>query len=672
MTQSSTPHWLQHRALPPLAGAVGLLLLTQGAGWLLTQQQDAGGAATWVRLAGWLCTALLLTQSLFSVAQKQALRWTAAYAGVFLAGAAAGWAAARFLAVPVGVILLLLALLGSLRVVWLGFKAAPEHRPWAMTVAGAAASAALVAFLRQQQWLISAAALLGISGMSLTFIAGLQLLRYSLSGSWGIAAVARTVVDEAVRMRTALVLVVIVLVTLPVLPLVLDPGERLEYRVQFFITWSLGGSAFLLSMMTLLLACGTVTTDIETKRIHMSMTKPMARWEYLAGKWLGISALNLLLVALVGITVYAFVQILSHSPAKDWDDRAALEEQVLVARLSQQPQPPDPAEFERSIQAAIEQFKKDEPQAYAKDPNLAWYNLRDHRMQLWHTVSADQREAYVFTGLAEARKTARLIQLRLKPYANNIDIDRVEVSFSMWLNDRPFPREPDGKHAVVTLVSGQFHTLDIPADAITEDGVLRVSIENRNKIPPGETKPSSISFVVGKGLEVLYRVDTFETNMWRTLIVSWVKLSTLAMIGLATASMLSFPVAAIFSMIFYFVASGSAFLGDAIDIYTGLDKPDAGIVEALRLRWVMISEPLSKLELWTVFKAILAMFADVFMSVAPTFGNTDAVEQLATGRLVTLGDVGSALLWLGIVDPMVLGLIAWALFNNRDLAGSNT
>jgi len=57
---------------------------------------------------------------------------------------------------------------------------------------------------------------------------------------------------------------------------------------------------------------------------------------------------------------------------------------------------------------------------------------------------------------------------------------------------------------------------------------------------PGESHPTTISFIPGKGMEVLYRVGGFGSNFVRGLAVMWAKLAMLAAAAVAAAAWLGF------------------------------------------------------------------------------------------------------------------------------------
>lgn len=500
----------------------------------------------------------------------------------------------------------------------------------------------------------------------LTLLVGLTTLRWLLSGSHGVSGVARAVIDEAAGTRLPFLLVMLLVLGLPLLPIVLDPTERLEYRMQFLLDWSLSGAGFLLAMIAILLACSSVCSDISTQRIHMTLSKPLARWQYLLGKWIGIVLLEGLLVILTGIGTYAAVTMLRQSNATDAADRLAVNEQVLTARSVARPAHPRRGEFEAAVATAVEQLQKDDPGLFAKDPKGARNRFYSYEVMRWHTVSASKVSAFDFTLRPPGQLGAELVQLRIKPFSDNASMDRADVKFVLWLNERPFPIR-DGIHEEFTFASGSFHTIDLPASSIDDEGHLRVTIANRNLVPPGDTEPTSLSFVPGKGMELLYRVDSFAANFLRGLLVMWSKLAMLTAAALAAASWLGFPIAVMASLLIYASAVGRAFLADAVDIYTGLDNATPTLVSMMQLRTMMLTERLGKLEFWEAAKTVTSFVADGFLALVPSFGRYNAVTEVATGRLCSTAEALWSVGELGILYPAVAILIGWALLERRDL-----
>jgi hypothetical protein len=505
--------------------------------------------------------------------------------------------------------------------------------------------------------------------LAIGFTIGLSALRMLLSASHPIVAVARAIVEESVGSRLSILLLTLVLVSLPVLPLVLDPTERLAYRTQFFLDWSLAGVSTLLSVLTIALCCSSICGDIDRRHIHMTLSKPVRRWGYLFGKWLGVILLDAMLVALAGTGVFIFAMAISASPAVDDADRRAVNEQVLTARIAARPVHPRREEFEKSVAVAIDAIRKDDPALFDKDPDRARKRILSQYVHAWHMVTADVVSSYVFEHLDRDRIGAPVIQLRLEPFSNNSATSESEVRFALWLNERPYPVR-DGIHEDYELPANRIHTIELPTSAIAENGTLRLTIANRNRVMPGDDVPTVISFNPGEGLEVLYRAGTFATNFIRGILIMWAKLAMLAAISVAAASWLGLPVAMLTALMVFATAVGSAFVADAIDIYTGIDLAEPTLSSMLQLRGGLLLERIFKLEWWEAAKTMGAYLADLFLLLVPSFGDYDSVTQLATGRLIPLRELATALVELGLFYPAVSLAIGWLLLENRDLVSS--
>jgi len=524
-------------------------------------------------------------------------------------------------------------------------------------------------------WLLGkpAAAVIALGGVGLVAAAwiGVALLRRLLTAGHPVIAVARAIVEEALGGRLAAVLAVLVLIGLPALPFVLDPAERLAYRMQFFLTWSLSAAFAVLAVLTIALCCGTVCGDISSYRIHLTLTKPLQRWEYLLGKWIGVVLLNLLLLTLVGIGAYATAEGLRRTPASDAADYRAVEEQVLTARVAARPVHPKRDEFDTLVANEIERVRNEDPALFDKDPDSAAYKIKTRMLYGWHTVTADVVASYLFTGLEDVKQRAATMQLRVEPFADNSRTSEAEVQFAMWLNERPFPVK-QGKHEDYVLAASRVHTLEIPTVAISDEGTLLVTIANRNLVMPGDLGPTSIGFRPGKGLELLHRVGSFEGNLVRALIVMLAKLAMLAAAALAAGAWLSLPIAMLASMMVFAAAIASGFVADAIDMYTGVDDAAPSFVSMLRLRSGILWEFLLKLEWWNAIKTVGAYFADAFLALIPSFSSYDSITEAATGRLVSTSETVSAVLLLLIVYPAVLLAAGWVLLERRDLVSSSS
>jgi ABC-type transport system involved in multi-copper enzyme maturation permease subunit len=654
---------------------VGIVAAAAGAAWLL-DTQAAPAVATAVRLLGlvaaigWTFYAVsILLGTGRSVAVGPANR-AAILTFVLAGGSGLAELAAWRLPLPLGVFLQVAAAAAPGILLWRAFKAVPQHRWLATTVGSLAGTGFLLWFLARHGLSAGAIAIGAAVAIAAGFLAGLTALRAILSGP-GWAAVARTVVDEAIRMRAALVLLIVLVLSLPILPLLLDSGERLEYRVQFLLTWALGTTTLLLGLLNVFLGCGSLCGDIDSSRIHMTLTKPLGRLEYLLGKWVGLVAVNALLVAVAGIGIYSFTNLLALSPASSQSDRRAVDEQVLAARQSVRPTHPSGDAYAKEVEKVIDEFEKDLPDAFKKDRQGTRQSIREQYYIKWHTIIPDKVSEYLFTGLAQAKKVSPVVHLRIRPYGDGTGLDRADVRFAMWVNGRPYPYR-DGEHVPYTLAGQTTHTIEIPTEAIDDTGTLRLTIENKNLVLPGATRPTTISIVPGKGLEVLEPVGSFGQNYLKCLLVVWLKLAMIAAVAVAASTFLGFPMAVLLSLMVFLSAFGSGFIGDSLELYTGMDDVTATVKDMARLRYASFYDFLKQGEYWEAFKVIMAIFGELFVKVIPSFDRYDTVTAVATGMNIQPWNVFECILRVGIVAPVALGLLAWFCFEQRDLVRSNT
>jgi len=130
----------------------------------------------------------------------------------------------------------------------------------------------------------------------------------------------------------------------------------------------------------------------------------------------------------------------------------------------------------------------------------------------------------------------------------------------------------------MSLAPDTFHEFEIPPNLFADNGVLTVVFFNPND--------TTLLFSLEEGMEVLYRESGFGVNFIRGLgiILCWMAL--LATLGLASASFLSFPVAAFFSLGLLAMAFSTGTLSTAVSegSLLGTDHETAGASPRLLTR----------------------------------------------------------------------------------------
>ncbi|MDX2131942.1 MAG: hypothetical protein SFY69_07820 [Planctomycetota bacterium] len=483
---------------------------------------------------------------------------------------------------------------------------------------------------------------MGVLALTLAFVTLMRLVRAGLDSSNPVFAIARNVLAEAVRLRLSLVFIVLLIFMLAALPQLLDETQPLRYRVQAFIQWGTGGAFYLIALLTVVFAVATVTFDQRDKTIWQTMTKPVAAWQYVLGKWLGVWVLSGVLLAVAGSGVFLFIEYLRHQPAageqdaymtregRVSEDRLLLERQILTARESRDidPFPVDEAQFEQNliaraeaeVQRLQESLSTTTTREILREEMIASLrkDLRKSVQMAYRNIPPGLGQHYTFSGLGAARERPDPLFLRFTVNAGSNAPDALyRLTFKIG-NSEPQVQE---------VVLGQPQTIPLLPGSIGPDGTLAVQVINGD-VYQETSNPESISFPPD-GLRVSYAAGSFRSNYVRVMGVLWVKLGFLAMVGVFAGTFLSFPVACLVSLTIFFAAEGATFLRAALDNYWTADKegktlylnlaisaigevvawvfqvygglrPTAKLVEGLRLAWRDVALGTGVTALWTL------------------------------------------------------------------------
>lgn len=491
----------------------------------------------------------------------------------------------------------------------------------------------------------------GVVALSGAFSILTRGLRAALAGAVPWAAVARNVLAEAVRMKISMVFIVLLMFFLAGLPFFLQDDQPLRYRVQLFLRYGSGGAFWVLALLTIFFSISTVAFEQRDKVIWQTMTKPVPPWQYLFGKWLGVCALNTALLGVAASGVFLFTEHLrglpaqgevrpfvSINPAEPSLDRRLLETQVLTARRGQLMN--DPTVDKAAIDAEVQRRLRDFQDALAKSPFVIQdapaeasfrKNVMDEMREQQRSIEPGGSRAFTFENLSYARGLGRPVSLRYRFNSgadNPSNIYRIFFVIGGVLYER---------QAAINVTQ----TLDLPADAIDEKGVLTVQVFNGDPNTRGNLREISFAF---DGLELLYVAGSYEANFLRVAAVLWLKLAFLAGVGVATATFLSFPVASLVAMGVFFIAETSGFLSESLENYTS--KTEEGInYFALVVR--LIALPVNWAFRW--------------------YGEMNPTESLIDGRMLSWGSLaqGSGLL-VGVTA--VILTVGAVIFRRRELA----
>jgi len=523
-------------------------------------------------------------------------------------------------------------------------------------IATLAVTAPLVVFCGLMGWSGAQWALGGIGVLTFTFVLLIRALQALLDRPTAVCAVAHTVLKEASRTRIGLVFIITLLCVLPLLPLGLDPASPLHFRIQTFMSRSLGLTFYVAAVMTLFLSCATVAFEIRDRQIWQIVAKPVSRFSYLLGKWVGVLAVNLAIMLIAAISIFTFIQYLRMQPVAQGiagqEDAQQVRDSVLVARQGMRPDYPQLTD--EQIRTRMDEYIRATPELAMQGEDLPPHVRRQIVVEMlrsfnaaMRSIPAQQEREYHFKGLQAAKSAGGNLTLR---YQFHILRDDEHETFPAVFY---FNQDPN-LYVTRKYVPTMTHWLPVPAEFIRDDGTLTITVANI--LEPQANRPGggSLNFEA-EDFELLYRVGSFEANFLRAVLVDWTKLGFLGMLGICCATFLSFPVACLASFTIFAAGTVGPFLAQALREYYPpefgkVDWSDAGMV----ITWL--------------FKSFIRSIAVLVNWLLESFGQYRPTQSLIEGRYIPWPVVLGGMFKIGVVWSGLALLCGWLVMRSRQLA----
>jgi len=493
----------------------------------------------------------------------------------------------------------------------------------------------------------------GFGLLAFTFMVLIKALLVLYSQPNQVLAIAHTVIKESVRLRVSVAFIVLLLIILPLIPMLVESEQALRYRIQSFIGYSMGATFYLAALMTIFLSCATISFEIRDRQIWQLMTKPVSRFTYLIGKWLGVVSVNLALLVVTGVSIFVFVQHLRYQRAANIDDAERVETEVLVARVgspvSLEPIDADAVrdlargriENDFTLRQQIENRERDEMEVMRE----LMTEIRKEAILQQRTIERGEMKQYVFEGLEGAREMGErghdlFLRYRIHYGAEDTHVKN-DITFLVFKDGQPAPYA--FREEYVPTMS---QYLKLPIDVVADDGTVTIGIANgvlqRDLTVDSSGLDYSINFDP-EDLEMLYAVGGFEMNYTRAMVVTWVKLAFIAGVGIACATVLSFPVAVMMTLTVFL----AAILGPFLSVSLGEFRVDSA---------------------WRVDKWVIKGIATMLVFLFEPFGQTNPSQKLIEGRLIPWWAVLRAIGLLGIAWTGVAIAVGYLGFKDRELA----
>ena len=451
-----------------------------------------------------------------------------------------------------------------------------------------------------------------------------------------VLAVAKLTIHSAFKFRLVTIILPLLAGILVSLPYLIKHNGTAEMLTQVVLSYSLSLIVFLLGLVTVWLACGSLAKEIQECQMQMIAVKPISRWQIWLGKWLGITALNAGLLLICGAIVLGILY--SESKNLSEEQRALLDSKILVARGGLMESPPDlSADIERILNERVNRdgvANIDREYVREKVEEEVWAMnqiVKPNHLRRWE----------IDFGWRHRLVEDKPLHLRVKFYAAQI-ADSGHYP-TLWIVGNPetgmFWRQE------LDLSPTAFHEIAVPAGLISADGILHIECRNYTQ--------ASLIFPIEEDLEVLFPEGTFFLNYIRSLSVILLWLALLTALGLSAASILSFPVASFFVFALLTMVFSSNLFSTIVEEGTvsAIDE-DSGEANWTQLDWILVP----------VFGTALNM-VNTIQTISP-------IESLASGRSIPIDELAKFFFKLVVLMGIPISGFGMYLLHRNELAGS--
>jgi hypothetical protein len=437
---------------------------------------------------------------------------------------------------------------------------------------------------------------------------------------------------QALRLKIAVVFSILLLVLLPVMSLVMVGDGTIKGRLQSFISYGLSLTSLLLCVLTIIVSTYTVSSDIQQKQVYTVLTKPVRRYQYLCGKFLGVVLLDVVLLAAFSGLIYGLTSAIPSLLGTDAQQMQELRNEFFCARASLVPTL-DEKEIAREVARQYRNLREAGELPAEMDENQVIAELTHQRELARRSAAPASQITWEFTGV----KPPQPDQPFFVRYKYEVSVEPLDLNIlgRWYVGDiRQYQYGYEMKTPIYVLerrdIIRTFHEISVPANALASDGYLAVMFEN----------PVQNNTVVmfPQGVEFLYKADSFTFNFIRATLVIFARLIFLAALGVSACTWLSFPVAVMVCCVVYFAASISGFFLESIEF---LSK-SWGLLYSLTIR------PVIKL--------------------LPEFDKYNPINNIVSARLLSWAVLGWVFAVMVGVKAVVLWLLGMVIFAYREIA----
>ncbi len=442
-------------------------------------------------------------------------------------------------------------------------------------------------------------------------------------------AVAKNTITQALRMKVAVVFIILLLVLLPILGLTATGDETMKGRLQTFVGYGFSLTSLLLCLLAIIVSIYTITGDIKNKQIHSVITKPIRRYQLLLGKMLGVLILNSALLLVFSVIIYTLAIFLPGFFEATPPELVQLDNEFFTAR---QAIPMPQKDVTVQVQQRYAELEKlgQLPADYSKQQIID--ELTNQAQLAYRAADVGYALVWEFENI---KPLTTDFFIRFKYEVPQYDYDG-EIYGEWIVGDPKYVK--DGQ-PVQTPIYDQVHKnsvkifneIIIPATVIPKDGRLAVKFGN---YPANDT---SIIFPTN-GVALLYKAGSFNANFVRAAMLILLRVIFLTSLATMTSTFVSFPVAVLVCLVVFATVSASSFI---IESFTSLG---------------------------TNVSIIYSYSVKIFVQLMPAFDKFNPAKFMIDAQLLSWFDLGKFALLMVCIPSGLLLILAFVIFSRREIA----
>lgn len=449
-----------------------------------------------------------------------------------------------------------------------------------------------------------------------------------------VLAITRLTLRDACRSRMLPSVLFILVLAIAGLPwLITDSGSGTG-RLFILLRYSMSTALFIMTLATLWASCGAVAGDIADRRIHLVLAKPVRRAEFWAGKWLGITAMNAILLSVSGILVWTMLQFSLNRLPQASPERLDSAARLLTAREALTPDLPP--EILRRITEREKALRTDPSTPHGHEPS-----------------GGDTARKEVIRGNMLVPPMGS-IELHFRHVPAFGDPQRAELRCALQTS------RPEGR-----FVTGIWRIRSPSGESVEIPFTNRPGLPARLLIPPFRKPADSLAVTLhrtdaastahlllaphGEPPELLVPSGAFEANLARTLLSLLFRLCFVAAIGVTMGCLLSTPV--------------SVFSGLALLIILHM----TGFVTSVASSGALLVTHHGETVAAQGFDRVVLQVLLMLNRVTGPLALLDPLPLLADGRMVSSAFTWKAFGLLGVGYTLAAALPGIRLFARREL-----